>query len=220
MNPIRVSAYPLTPVITDQHMALDGILLAYAMQQRHGRQHATAPGQVSRNPAVPLPVEKRGNAPQQYYACSFAQWTDMVRGKSFWTKRFRRQEAVKLVDFKGRRGKVIVEQGRYKSYQMPIFYIHAARIDWYLMGDIDAVRALLTPCTHIGKKTGYGWGRVLWDVQGWHEDWSVVRDGNLMRAVPAGQVPAGVRSAPDLLYAGYYPPYWYHKHQAFCAMPA
>jgi CRISPR type IV-associated protein Csf3 len=219
VKPIRVSAYPLTPVIADENMALDGILLAFAMQERHGRRHATAPGQVSRNPVVALPVEKRGTKPQQYYACSFAEWDGMVRGKSFWTKRFRRREAECLVDFRGRRGRVIVESGRYKSYQMPIFYIHAARIDWYLFGELDAVRSLLTPCTHIGKKTAYGWGRVLWEIEEWHEDWSVVRDGGLMRAVPVEQLPDGIRSAPDLLYAGYYPPYWYGEHQAFCAMP-
>lgn len=219
MKPIRVSAYPLTPVIADENMALDGILLAYAMQHHYGRQQSTAPGHLSHNPIVDLPIEKRGTEPQQYYACSFARWTDMIRGKSFWTKRFRRQEAVKMVDFRGKRGKVIVEEGRYKSYQMPIFYIHAARIDWYLVGDIGAVRNLLSPCTHIGKKTAYGWGRVLWKIEGWHEDWSVVMNGELVRAVPVEQVPDGARSAPDLLYAGYYPPYWYHEHQTFCAVP-
>ena len=207
-KPIRVTAHPLTPIITDRLMPIDGILLFYAMQERYGRQQATLPGEITA-PLVDLPLERRGNGSEWYYAASMAEWVDLCQGKSFWTKRIYKKGVERLVDFNGRRGKVIVEEGRYKGYQMPVFYLHATRIHWYAVGDIDAVRSLLSACTHIGKKTAYGWGRVLWSVEQWHSDWSEWRDDTQMRALPAdGGILYGIR-----------PPYWLPENQTMCEMP-
>ena len=78
-----------------------------------------------------------------------------------------------LVDFQGKRGKVIIEQGRYKAYHMPVFYRVAEQVEWYCVGDKARIEALLSTVTHIGKKRAQGWGRVIrWEVEPWPKDWS------------------------------------------------
>lgn len=207
---MKVTAYPRTAVITDPFLPLDGILLFEAMRQQYGPQLLTTPGVTADIPLIDLPLEKRGGGGLWYYACSFAQWGPFADGSNYWNKRFDlRYEAA--VDFDNRRGRVLVEAGRYKAYHMPVFYRHALSVSWYCVGDTTAVRGLLSNITHVGKKTSQGWGRIIkWEVKRVDYDWSVYGgDGELMRSVPA---------ADGILY-GFRPPYWLPENQAVCKHP-
>lgn len=206
---MRITAHLRTPVISDASLPIDGPLLFQAMRATYGPQDITLPGALT-VPLVDLPLEKRGTGDQWYYAASFAQWEGTVaEGTDHWNKRFD-NEYSGLVDFRNKRGKVIVEQGRYKAYHMPVFYRHALTVHWYAVGDIAEVSGLLRTLLHIGKKTSQGWGRVKWLVTPWPDDWSVYGpDGQLMRAIPAD---TGI-------LAGYRPPYHLPEHQTVCQMP-
>jgi CRISPR type IV-associated protein Csf3 len=210
-EPLKVTAHPRCGIVADTYLPLDGILYYQAMRQLHGPQLLLPPGE---NPAIEqanLPLARLNEGPQWYYACSFAQWEESkVDGKDHWHKRFDQQFA-QYIDFAGRRGNVIIEQGRYKAYHMPVFYRHALAVSWYAVGDVEAIRALLVCATHIGKKGSQGWGRINeWLVEPWPHDWSVYNDdARLMRAIPK---PGG------LLY-GYRPSYWLLDNQAPCELP-
>lgn len=208
-NPLHITAHPLAPIITDHLLSIDGPLFFQAMRREYGPQDYTLPGAITAEP-VSLPLERRGQGGEWYYAASSAVWEYPCEGASFWTKRFRRTEAERMVDFKGRRGRVVTSEGRFKSYQMPVFYYHALRIHWYVVGDIAAIGELLQGLTHIGKKTAYGWGRVLWAIEPWHSDWSEWGpQGQQMRPLPADD---------GILY-GVRPSYHLPENWAICRVP-
>lgn len=219
-EPLRVTAHLRTGVISDQWLPLDGILLYQACRRQFGAQGATLPGggAVCKLASVPLKIIHPGE-PHWYYACSWAQprpWW-VAEGKDHWNKRCDLGLA-HLVDFHGRRGKVLVGQGRYRAYHMPVFYRVALRVDWYCAGDRADVEALLSTMTHIGKKGTQGWGRVIkWDVEPWPEDWSVWRAGKLTRGIPATD--AAVTGPVNLMHYGLRPSYYRKQNQMLLVMP-
>lgn len=237
-EPIKITAWLQCGVISDAYLPIDAVLYYQAYRDAYGSEDITLPGaNQSGVQNVPLLLQRRGlpydgmryadGAPiyqgqeeryhiwtketPWYYAASFAQWEGVVaEGQDHWNKRFD-ASLTDLVDFGGRRGKVIVEQGAYKAYHMPVWYRHALTVLWYVVGDLAWVREMLSTITHIGKKGAQGWGAVLrWEAMPWAHDWSVYGQyGQLMRAVPA----------MDGILTGYRPSYWMAKNQTLCRLP-
>lgn len=220
-RPLRLTAWLQTPVITAAYLSLDGPLFALVMRQRSGWPVASEGGMAPGDRKAPLrlPLQKRhSDTPHWYYACSAAVWpAQVVEETSHWHKRLALHRADLLAPGATRR----VEQasGRYRSYRMPVFARHAVQIHWYAVGLERPLTGLLAHLTHLGKKTGQGWGSVLrWAVEPWPEDWSE-RDGagQVARAIP---VPVwDATDAAHLLPHGYRPPYWMAANQSWCAMP-
>lgn len=217
---LRVTAHLRTGVVSDRWLPLDAILLYQASRDQFGVQAATLPGGEPEKQDVSVPLKTIHPGSQYwYYACSWAQpqpwWA--AEDRDHWNKRFDQGFAY-LVDFQGRRGKVIIEQGRYKAYHMPVFYRVTDKIEWYCVGDRECIEVLLSTVTHVGKKRVQGWGRVIrWEIEPWPEDWSVWRDGKLTRGVPAGDV-AG-KGMFDFLHYGLRPGYYRIQNQMLLAMP-
>jgi len=214
---LRVTAKLGAGIICDRWLPLDGILLYQACREKFGPQVITTPGGVA-PPDVQLPLAvAHSGEPHWYYACSWAQpqpWW-VAEGQDHWNKRFDSSFA-DLVDFGSRRGKVIIEQGPYKAYHMPVFYYVADMIHWYCVGDADRIEELLSTATHLGKKTSQGWGRVSrWMVEEWPEDWSVRRDGKLTRGVPA----CDADGPANFTQYGLRPPYYRKENQMLVVMP-
>jgi len=219
-EPLRITAHLRTPVVADRWLPLDSILLYQVSRDRLGVQYATAPGGDPGAEALSMPLLKIHHGEDDwYYACSWAQpqpWW-LAEGKDHWNKRFDSKFA-DLVDFGNRRGKVIIEQGRYKAYHMPIFYRVALQVEWYCVGDRQEIQYLLSTVTNLGKKRSQGWGRAIrWDIEPWGHDWSVWRDGKLTRGVPVRDVEG--KGVFDLLFYGLRPAYYRPQNQTLLAMP-
>lgn len=218
LEPLHIRAWLRTAVVADQWLPLDGVLLYQAHRDAMGPQIVTIPGEYSAQgiSTLPLAIEHPGRR-IWYYRCSWAQWSHDVEGRDYWNKRFDSAFA-DLVDFGNRRGKVIVGEGRYKAYHMPIFYRAALWIDWWCVGDRAEIEYLLSTVTHLGKKAVQGWGRVIrWEIEPCAEDWSVWRDGELMRGVPAQDVEG--RGMFNIAHYGIRPSYWYRHNQMPLAVP-
>lgn len=219
-EPLKVSAQVRTGIIADQWLPLDAILDYQVKRERFGPQIAARPGggpKASKpDPDVPLKVYGIGSE-NWYYACSWAQpqpWW-IAEGIDHWNKRFDTQFAG-LVDFGKRRGKVIIEQGAYKAYHMPVFYRVTDRVEWYCLGNQERITELLATVTHIGKKRSQGWGRIAnWTVEQWPDDWSRCRNGRLTRGIPIFDTTQPV----DLMLYGLHPPYYSHWNQFPIAIP-
>ena len=237
-EPLKITAWLQCGVVSDAYLPIDAILYYQVYREAYGPETITLPGANNSGvESVPVPLQRRGlpydgfrygdGAPLYqgqeerfhvrnrdvpwYYAASFAQWGGAVaEGQDHWNKRFD-QSLADLVDFGGKRGKVIVEQGVYKAYHMPVWYRHALSVHWHVVGDGEAIGRLLSCTTHIGKKHAQGWGSVLrWRVEPWGHDWSVYGEhGQLLRAIPA---------ATGIL-TGYRPSYWMAKNQTICQVP-
>lgn len=224
-EPLRIVAQMQTPVVSDEWLPLDGILLYQATRRDLGALSRSLPGVSSLAEPKGEPMAggslplKRVHGIDWYYMCSWAQpipWW-IAEGTDYWNKRTDIQYA-DMIDFEGKRGKIIIEAGRYKSYRMPIFYRVTLLIEWYAVGDRAEIEALLTTCTHIGKKRSQGWGRVSkWIVESWPEDWSIWKDGKLTRGIPVYQVPEQLRNNP-VLY-GIRPSYFDKRNQMPLIIP-
>lgn len=219
VEPLRVQAILRTAVVADRALPLDGILLYQAMRHKYGEiAEASAPGTTieGRKADVPLLCHEI-HTPNWYFACSWAQWPNHAReGKDYWAKRIatNRMDIVNM----GRKSKVVIEKGRYRSYHMPIFYFSALYVDWYCVGEQQAIQELLSDVWAIGKKTVQGWGRVAeWIVEPWSEDWSTWRGTEPMRAIPAASLDKFDMGRVRL--HGFRPPYWKAENQTLCLLP-
>jgi CRISPR type IV-associated protein Csf3 len=133
------------------------------------------------------------------------------------------------IDFEGKRGKVIIEQSRYKAYHMPIYYIASATVSWFVFGDGQAIDYLLLKVNSIGKKRSQGWGQVLdWRIEPAQEDYSEYRDGNgngngdKNKNKPSRTIPIDEENIPgvgNFGYRGYRPPYWHPARQSLVLLP-
>lgn len=222
--PLRVRAWLRTPVVADRWLPLDGALLYQHTRADLGSSDASIPG-ASRL-AQPKGEEMRGgrlplayvHAKDWYYRCSWAQWGPCADGQDAWSKRFDMTHA-DLVDFHGKRGRIDTSAATYKAYRMPVFYRAALWVEWYCVGDAERIQDLLSTLTHLGKKTVQGWGRVArWEVTPVDMDWSVWRDGCLMRGIPRYHWPREMGEPKIGLY-GVRPPYWDRRNQTEMAMP-
>lgn len=214
-EPLKITAHLMTGVISDAFLPIDGILYYQGMRERLGEQTVTLPGQSYGGPGDHhLPLKQVNSHKREwFYAASFAVWPEHAReGTDYWNKRVD-VSLIDLVDWQGRKARIDVAAGRYKSYHMPVFYRVALFVDWFVVGDKTEIERLLGTVTHLGKKTAQGWGAVReWEVQRWAADWSIHGDhGQIMRAIPS----------PDLtapMY-GLRPSYWLPKHQFPCRLP-
>lgn len=213
MRPLRIVARLECGVIDDLALGLDGILFAAAMRERYGPELVQMPGQYSvpeiDRRVLPLAIRHADHF-LWYYAASAAQWpVETAEGASHWVKQFD-SRLIELLDATRLPRRLNRESGRYRGYRMPTFYRHALEVKWYVVGDAYSIRRLLAPITHIGKKRTQGWGSVSqWTVEEWPEDWSVCRDGVLMRPVPG----------KTGIYCGFRPSYWLRSNQTICQLP-
>ena len=222
LEPLRIRANLRSAVVADEFMPLDGVLLYQAHRELGGTQVVTIPGAYTINgvSTLPLAIEHPGRR-NWYYRCSWAQWGESVEGTDYWNKRFDSQYA-DVIDWDGKRGKVIVEQGKYKAYHQPIFYRAALWVEWYCVGDKNIIERLLCTVSHMGKKRSQGWGRVAsWKIESWPEDWSIWRsDGRLMRGIPLEDARERRGDGPyDFMYYGIRPSYWNKSNQKALVKP-
>lgn len=213
-EPLKITAWLQCGVISDTYLPIDAVLYYQVMRERFGEQEVTLPGQSYGGPvdhALPL-KQVNSHTRQWFYAASFAQWPDHVtEGTDHWNKRMD-LSLIDLVDWQGRKARLDVSSGRYKSYHMPVYYRHALSVSWYVVGNKAEIERLLRFVTHLGKKAAQGWGSVLrWKVEPISYDWSVrSATGKLMRAIP---------TADSATVYGLRPSYWLAKHQFPCQLP-
>jgi hypothetical protein len=218
-EPLRIRAWLRTPVVGDQYMPLDGVLLYQAHRyQAGGFCPYTIPGAYTTQgvSTIPVAIEHPGRR-NWYYRASWAQWGPHTDGRDHWNKRFDMKH-LRFADL-GRKSKITTKSGEFKQYHMPIFYRSALWVEWYLMADKEEMKYLLCTVTHLGKKRSQGWGRVSrWQIDEWPEDWSVWRsDGRLMRGIPMEDAP---QDKPlDFKIYGIRPSYWRDNNQMPLVMP-
>jgi hypothetical protein len=216
-QPLRITAYWQTPVVCDDRLPLDGVVLYFQGRERLGFQPSTqAMVNLSKLEGLPeLFATRSVRTPQRRFtfpACSFACWGGVVaEGRDFWAKRFDRRES-SLIDFGPQRGFIVTKSGSYKGYQMPLYTRHTLYARWYCVGAKAEIVRLLRHAQNLGKKVSQGYGAVLrWEVEEWPHDWSVESPRGLMRALPAGDGTGTL--------SGFRPSYWLPANQTRCRLP-
>lgn len=209
MEPLKITAKLLTGqvVTADLWLPLDSIL-AYAWMMEHhpDKLAASTSGMRPEDILEPeLPLERRGEGDDWYWACSFALGSPRGQQIVYYHRRFDAQESEAYVDFGKRRGKVNHKAGPYRSCRVPLMVVLVPELVWYAVGNRYEVEWLLQYITHIGKKRSQGYGRVArWTVERAEEDLSSLRP----IPDPEGDFEMGVR-----------PPYWMRDNWRRVRMP-
>jgi len=225
-------------------LALDGILAAQLLRRHFGEEFYYLPDPKECLYFAKIPLEMRGNPSDQtvglktgeqwvvpskqiydksfwYWACSSAQIEIKGHGTQYWNKRFDTQASLSdHLDFGGRVEKILIEQGRYKSYHMPLPTLVCDKVIWYAYGDIEKVAELLVSVPAIGKKRVQGNGMVLrWIVEEAENDWSTWRENKLMRPLPM-PLCGGIQWAYgfEAKIIAYRAPQWHSCNQCICMM--
>ena len=245
MQPMQITAYLAGSIALarPEDLALDG-LLAYQLLRRHfGVEFYHLPDPKECLAFARLPLEMRGNPSSYvmglqtgevwmnsaqgieddslwYWACSSAQIEVKGRDTQYWNKRFDTQAALSdHIDFGGRVEKIIIENGRYKAYHMPLPTLVCDKVVWYAYGDMEQVADLLTPISAIGKKRVQGNGHVLrWETAPMEEDYSEWRNNQLMRPLPGPLAREVSLDGPfNIEHTAFRAPQWHAANQAMCA---
>lgn len=200
-QPLKVTARLLDGRIatTDLALPLDSILAYAWIAKNRPDLLETSKSGIGEIFYAPLPLKRREAEGEWFWACSFACGEPVQEQTRHWHKRFDSQLSEEYVDFQGRRGKVNIGSAQYKNYRMPITVFLIPELSWYLVGDLEEVKALLEDITAIGKKTSQGYGKIRkWVVEPWLEDLSHLR----AMPDPEGDDIWGIR-----------PPYWAPQNQ-------
>ena len=236
MQPLKITAHLASSIAISrpEDIALDG-LLSYEVLRRHfGADFYTLPDPKEQLLFAALPLAMRGahieaatgdlfpTATCWYWACSSAIVDVKGRDRQYWNKRFDTAPALSdHIDFDGKREKVLIEQGRFKAYHMPLTTVVASAIVWYAYGDRDVIADILCPVAVIGKKRVQGNGRVLaWEIEPIAEDYSEWRDDTLMRPLPMPLVDVTAITPLDMQHIAYRAPQWHRANQCLCVVKA
>lgn len=196
---------PLTPV------ALDGLLAAVVAQRR-----GLVPPRVGSDcEPIEIPIQREPDG--RFHLASFGQYECDASEVRYVNRRAPIEEYQARGVAKIRR--VLLKGGVDKSYRIPHEITYAPRIEWWCIGDRDAISDLLGDVSHLGKRRAVGRGRVeRWSVDPC-ETWPgfpVVRAGRALRTLPADW--PGLAS-PRLRMSTLTYPYWDYAAEEMCACP-
>ena len=225
--PIRVVAHLADPIVyRGDGMHLDGILAAAAFRQLPGGLRADLPtaDDVDWPHDMTMPLarwrvpfdgrchqrlrDERGFVWGWCASMVHAEWSLHTRVE------VRKRTAVEHMQRYTDAGDVETGSGRFKPADLALPARYASRLVWYARGKPDRVRAMLELVTSLGRKRGHGNGAVLrWEVETMADDWSVMRNGRLTRAMPDGYAPGRRRMG------GIRPLYWHRSRQMALVVP-
>lgn len=187
MEPLRITATLASDIANPMRPPALDALLAYA-------QAVFVEGRELPDPSKPTPPVDLSHvvAPSpcgRYHLASFglAEPEEWSRGR-FVNRRFPIAEAQSMGSPKITT--LSLKGGPAKSFRIPLetAWLKGDVIEWYALGDANAIRARLGWITHLGKRRGVGLGRVArWTVEpcaSWGEGFPVIRDGRPLRNLP------------------------------------
>lgn len=186
-QPMRVRARMQEPVVaarTEVH--LDGVLswgAFVAYEREHGR--GSLPPMTSKQCVdFDLGLATWAHGDVWGWCASAVRWPDEVlRGTDYVRRKPPLDEYVRHTQAK----RTDIGVGPAKAHNKPVPVTFAQHVEWYALGDVSYVRRILDDVRAIGKLVGHGHGTVIeWIVEPFEHDWSIERDGKLMRRMPSG----------------------------------
>lgn len=212
----KAIAHMRTPVATIEPLILDSIISAayakdllksnyYQGENKHGDEF--------------LVIKTLSKILDRKYDvfCTSQGIADSKEFVSSWVKRFNSSNA-DLIKFKGKgKQRVDIGGGPMKNYHMPIVLKSCKEITFYVRGDMQEVERLLTEqITYLGKKGSQGFGQIKeWEFEEIEEDYSIFKDDELMRPVPALHYEDEKLIQQEHALT---PPYW-REERIMCTMP-
>lgn len=210
-EPFRVVAHLATPIaLNHPWMHLDGLLAHCAGLRRLARDYYLLP--TKRLVEMPDPwarglLARAGGIP--HASISWFDPPDVAYRSIQYYKR------LETNGFPGRK-QLRIGHGHFRAWMLRWVYLPVPRVVFYVCGDMERIRDLLSEVTHIGNDHRVGWGKIhRWEFERTPEDWSVVREGRAQRPIPVRLL----RSWSDAVPLAWRPPYWARERVEPCAPP-
>lgn len=205
-SPLKITATMANPTVANggYGIHLDGIL-SWAVLTAHPCTYEQAEFLLT-----PLPLETldfRGDLP--LWAASDFMTDKIHTGREYWHKRY----PANRVEFAAKRN-ANTSAGRWREYRVPLNLNVTHAFTAYAIGNRDEVARLLDYVTHLGKKSAYGYGRVVkWSVEECGDCLELIHNNRLLPIEYARRVGLDGGIVPAACWT---PPYWYRPHQATC----
>lgn len=221
--PFSVSFDMVTPVMLGHpYINGDALIMRLVLREILGEDFynlpAKAPIEIERYLSrIPIRYSafQQGNRQIGIYHASVSQF-DI--DKFYIETLYKRFETRHIDQCQTRKKKIRLGMGFFKAFMMKIPYTPAKSVTFYIDGGKEEITGLIRHVTHLGKKTGYGFGKVRGvRVEEIEKDLSIVKDGKAMRPVPEKIHAWGLPSYTQML--AYRPPYWDKRNVALCAAP-
>jgi len=221
----KVVAHMRTPIAAIEPIILDSIISAAKAKEILGEEFYSGKNVVGTEEQIRSMLDPILDRKHNVY-CTSIGIGEHRESVTSWTKRWDEKND-DIVKFNGKgKERVDIGSGFYKNYHMPVVIKSYKTITFYVRGNMEEVKRLLENYIfYLGKKGSQGFGQVKkWEFEEIEADWSICRDGKLMRPVPEKEckekieemvrkeIPANVRQHPIL------PPYW-RKETELCLMP-
>jgi len=201
---LRVTATLAAPIVADEEIHLDALLIAARPGPGTRPTRSTPVAEIT---YPPLPIGRIAAHGAWTYACSTWQLPQEARGgREHLTKR---RDAA---DVDNSAKAFTPNSGRGRNYLLPLPTIETPAVWWTVVGRRGPLKKLLRYVPAIGSKRRHGYGRVLrWDVELSDADplCAFVFTGRANRWLPASWVvyASSVDNGPVI------PPYW---HPGLC----
>lgn len=185
----------------NEPLMLDGVLAAACVRWHF---HGEPPARDEACEDVPLPLTRwHLGGTWGWKASALFPEGNQAEDLQFWRKRFR-QNRMELTA-----GSPNLRNGIYRDWNMPLPLLLVPRMVAYTVGDARQVRRELKRSIRwLGKKRAQGRGRVVdIEVERMEMDWSMWREGTVMRWLPAATGQRLVRVRP---------PYWNTTERVTC----
>jgi len=227
--PMRITARMANSVVTTDGIShIDGILAAAAFGRlpRDERDALPLPQHTARPIDVDVPLARWACAAPAGASAALLDDDGLVWGwcgssmHARWTaeetRAVRRRPPMDAYARYTDGGTENIAAGPRKAVDIALPARLAESIEWYALGDIDAVRDLLGDVHHLGRVRNHGSGEVLeWTVEPIDDDRSCVWQGRPVRALPTSW--PGVRGHVRL--AGLRAPYWHPSRRCPVFLP-
>jgi CRISPR type IV-associated protein Csf3 len=163
-----------------------------------------------------LPLARTGSV----WHCSVSQFdTD----QKFVTKIYGRFDADDIGHVKTKKKRIPLMAGHFKSSMVSIPTSLAKEVRFYVRGNIDECKWLFANVTALGKDRNKGYGAVQsMSIEEIPEDWSLFRDGVVMRPIPVREMPVGWMQSgmqAAVMNLTFAPPYWNRAAAVQCVAP-
>ena len=158
--------------------------------------------------------------PGNRWAASMGIYTQVSETIEYWNKRpnFFAPDKTDHLDLA--KGIISDSMGQYRAYRTPcvIRTVKDGTIDFYCVGNKDAVIDLLSYVTAVGKKPSIGWGTVeSWHIEESKEDYSLMHPKyGLMCPTPINEIRI---SGYAIMNYAVKPPYHNQKNIRRCYIP-
>ena len=195
----------------------DGLVAQVLMRRLLGDEFLSLPSKkVIDTSGLRLPLARTGSC----WHCSASQFdTDQM----FLTKIYGRFDSEHIERVRTKKKRIPLMSGHFKSTMVSIPTVLVKEVRFYVRGNIDECKWLFANVTALGKDRNKGYGAVKsMSIEEIPEDWSLVKDGIVMRPIPVGEVPTkwmqpGTQA--NVMTLTYMPPYWNRAAAVPCVAP-